>query len=410
MSAEVGTGAENTNFGGTSGAAPTVAGVAAVLLQKFPKEQPRAIKTRLLNGADTTNSTPDALGNLYPTPVSRIGAGEVRAFSSSGATFRLRNLQTGAGNLSLGFARVSGTTTITRTVRLENLSKLAQRITVSPTFRDADDLALGAVTVSGAGTYDVAGKASRDVALTFTIQADKLPEWDLDTPGAGVPGGDGTVLNAPEIDGNLVATSGSGETAHLGWQVLPRRSADVDAPGSVNLSKVNQKPVTLVNRSATEDGGVSVYSLLGTSPKLPKPPAGSAGAAGSNQAQIDLLAVGARAYVDDDVLQIAITQNPERATPLYPAEFDVSLDVDGDGTADYIVFGAGTRRVRCERAVRGLRAERGRPRRRLPTTTASPTSTRQRWSTRCPCPRWASLLASRSTCRCPPSTTTSPAP
>ena len=171
LSAEVGTGAENTNFGGTSGAAPTVAGVAAVLLQKFPKEQPRAIKTRLLNGADTTNTTPDLQANLYPTPVSRIGAGEVRAFSSSGATFRLRNLQTGAGNLSLGFARVTGTTTITRTVRLENLSPLAQRITVSPTFRDADDQALGAVTVSGAGTFQVPGKGSRDVPLTFTIKA-----------------------------------------------------------------------------------------------------------------------------------------------------------------------------------------------------------------------------------------------
>jgi subtilisin family serine protease len=337
LSAEVGTGSENTNFGGTSGAAPTVSGVAALLLQKFPKEQPRAIKTRLLNGADTGNRTPDAQGNLYSTPVSRIGAGEVRAFGSSGATFRLRNLQAGAGNLSLGFARVTGTTTITRTVRLENLARTAQRITLAATFRDPADRALGAVSVRGTGSFTVPGRGARNVQLTFTIQGKKLPDWALDD--AGFLGGDGTALNAPEIDGNLVATSRSGEQAHLGWQVLPRRSADVDAPASVNLSRVNQKPLTLVNTSAVADGQVSVYSLLGTSPRLPDPDPGLPGSAGSNQAQIDLLAVGARADVQEGVLQIAITQNPERSTPLYPAEFDIYLDVTGDGDPDYIAFG-----------------------------------------------------------------------
>ncbi len=77
LSAETGTATEETNFGGTSGAAPVVSGAAALLIDKFPDATPLTIKARLLNGADNTNRTPTADG-FITTPISRIGAGEVR--------------------------------------------------------------------------------------------------------------------------------------------------------------------------------------------------------------------------------------------------------------------------------------------------------------------------------------------
>ena len=48
--------------------------------------------------------------------------------------------------------------------------------------------------------------------------------------------GDGAALNLPEFDGYVTATSGS-EVLHLGWTVLPQRSADVSAAGSVRLTR-----------------------------------------------------------------------------------------------------------------------------------------------------------------------------
>ena len=87
LSAEAGTGAGETNFGGTSGAAPTVTGVAALVLDRFPKLAPVQVKARLLNAADTRNQSLTELGERYPTPITRIGAGEVRAEAAVFATY-----------------------------------------------------------------------------------------------------------------------------------------------------------------------------------------------------------------------------------------------------------------------------------------------------------------------------------
>jgi minor extracellular serine protease Vpr len=340
LSAEVGTGNEETSFGGTSGAAPTVSGVAVLLLQKFPKEKPAAIKTRLLNGADMHNTTPDPTGNLYPTPISRIGAGEVRAFPSSGGTFSLASGEKGAGNIALGSLHLSSDTTVSRDVTIQNRLASPQSIMLSQTFRDAGDAALGALSVGGLGTVMVPPKGSVTVTLTFTLKAAKLAAWPLGpsgpTGGAGISGGDGTVLNGPELDGFILASSGSGETQHLGWHVLPHRSADVSAPKQVNLKKVNQAPVVLTNSSNVQDGNVEVFSLTGTSDKLPKAKAGDPGSPGSNVALVDLNNVGVRD--GDGVIQFAIDGRDRRPTPLYPAGYEVDVDTNRDGTADYFIF------------------------------------------------------------------------
>ena len=336
LSAEVGTGAEETNFGGTSGAAPTVSGVAALVLQKFPNESPVRIKTRLLNSADTNSQTPDENGGLYPTPISRIGAGEVRGAAANG-TFRMRSGEKGGGNIALGSLHLSSDMLITREVKLENTSNTAQQITITPYFRDATDASYGAVEVVGNGTYNVPRRSTREVTIQFIIRAANLPAWQL-TGAAGFTGGDGTVLNDPELDGYLMAVANSGETQHLGWHVLPHRSAKVTSPRSVNLRRASSATVPLVNSSAVQAGTAEIYSLTGTSPALPRPAAGAPGSAGSNVALIDLRNVGVRDFIGDDVIQFAINGNSRRATPLYPTGYEVDVDTNRDGTVDFYVF------------------------------------------------------------------------
>ena len=336
LSAEVGTGTEETNFGGTSGAAPTVSGVAALVLQKFPNESPVRIKTRLLNSADMSSTTPDATGALYPTPISRIGAGEVRGAATTG-TFRMRSSEKGGGNIALGSLHLSSDILVSRHIKLENTSNNAQQITITPYFRDATDASFGAVEVVGSGVYNVPRRSTREVDVQFIIRAANLPAWQL-TGAAGVTGGDGTVLNDPELDGYLVATASSGESQHLGWHVLPHRSAKVTAPRTVNLRRNSSATVPLVNSSAVQDGGVQIYSLTGTSPALPRPVAGAPGSAGSNVALVDLLSVGVRDFAADDVIQFAINGNGRRPTPLYPTGYEIDVDNNRDGTVDFYVF------------------------------------------------------------------------
>lgn len=160
LSAEVGTGNGQTNFGGTSGAAPVVTGAAALLVDKFPNATPSAIKNRLLNNASTANITPDSNANLYATPVSRIGAGEVRVAPAAKATEVLRTTQAGQGNVGLGLPRLTKKTTYTVNMRLNNTGNRARTYLITSTFRNPADRATRAVTVRAPASVRVPAKAA----------------------------------------------------------------------------------------------------------------------------------------------------------------------------------------------------------------------------------------------------------
>jgi len=333
LSAEVGTGNGQTNFGGTSGAAPVVTGAAALLVDKFPNATPSTIKARLLNNASTANKTPDSAANLYATPVSRIGAGEVRVAPAARATGLLRTTQAGRGNISLGLPRLTKKTTYTVDMKLNNTGHRAKTYLISPTFRDPADRATRAVTVRTPASVRVPARGVSRFLVRFTIDPKKLDPWPF-THAAGYTG-DGSELNAPEFDG-LIRAIAANETLHLGWTVLPHRAADVSASG-VKLTR-GKGPLKLTNASAALDGGVNVFGLTGTSPRQAKPAPGQPGSAGSNVALIDLAAAGVRDDVNTDLVQFAVAGQRRQTIPLYPAGYEVDIDTNRDGEFDYAVF------------------------------------------------------------------------
>ncbi len=335
LSAEVGTGNGQTNFGGTSGAAPVVSGAAALVLDRYPTASPTVVKSRLLNNASTQNRTPDANGNLYPTPISRIGAGEVRVAPAVNATGVLVNSQySGGGNIGLGMPKLITRTTFDVKLKVRNTATSAKTYRLSPTFRDPADAARRAVTVSAPSSVRVPARGTADVTVRVTIDPSRLEEWPF-THSAGFTG-DGAELNGPEFDGYLLATSGA-ETLHLGWTVLPQRSADVSASNTVAL-KNGVGSLSLANQSRVLDGDVDVFALTGTSPREPKPAPGEPGSPGSNAALIDLAATGVRDNVATGLLQFAIAGQQRQTIPLYPAGYEVDIDTNRDGTPDYAVF------------------------------------------------------------------------
>ncbi len=335
LSAEVGTGNEETNFGGTSGAAPVVTGSAALVIDKFPGVPPAVIKSRLLNGASTENKTPDSNANLYPTPITRVGAGEVRVQPAADHRGVLLNTQQGSGNLSFGLPRLDTPRSYSIALKLGNTGRSTATYQLQSVFRDPADAATGAVRLDVPASVTVPAGAIRDVRATLTINPAKLPVWPF-TGNAGSDG-DGSTLNGPEYDGFVLATS-SAETLHLGWQVLPRRSADVSADGKVALGASRTGTLSLTNRSAVQTGVANVYGLTGVSPRQPIPGPGDPGSAGSNVAVIDLDSVGVRDSLTSDRIQFAIAGRQRQAVPLYPAGYEVDIDTNRDGTPDYAVY------------------------------------------------------------------------
>ncbi len=137
--------------------------------------------------------------------------------------------------------------------------------------------------------------------------------------------------------------------AHVAWQVLPRKAADVRAVdgSSVTLGGVvSSGPLaglpggsTTLKNVDVNTAAVDVYSLVGTSPDLP--------------AAQRLECAGHRPQVGrrPDVARAAgyaaprIVRLPHRGLAVGAAdhrdragEIDVDLDVTGDGTPDYQVF------------------------------------------------------------------------
>ena len=345
LAAQTQTSTEVANFGGTSGAAPVVTGVAALILDKHEKATPLEVKARLLNGADAGNQTPAASG-WYTSPVTRVGSGEVRAAPSVFAegwltTTERQKAKKGNQSFSFGGHVGLGIPSVTTTnerfeieLSITNTTKSNKKYDLAATFRDEADRALGAASwkLSPSSVQVPAGKTKK-VTVDLRIDGSKLNPWAFDDAGTI---GDGAALNGPELDGLITATSGS-EVLKLGWTVLPRKAADVSVQGKPKVDKKGNATVELRNASKVEDGYAEVYSLTGTSPRLPN---GGPGAPGSEENIIDLAAVGVHTDTDEDVVQFAIASHDRWTHPNYPIEYDVYIDSDNDGTSDFVLYQA----------------------------------------------------------------------
>ena len=335
LSAEAGTGNGETAFGGTSGAAPMVSGAAALLVEAFPHFSPDRIKALLMNSAETAIYTNPALIPGELAPITRIGAGELRVDRAVKLTSLAWNPGQKAAALSFGALEVErAITTNDQKLRVENFSGSAKTFTVTPSFRYANDRASGAVTVVIDSTVTVPAYGYKVLDVRLLIDPDKLPSWLLD---GGPNGGNGAGLNSPEYDGYVTLTAGT-EKLSVPWHVLPRRAAATESQW------VNKKGSALslyLNNTGHELGQYELFSLMATSPKLPR---SALPQPGDNFAAVDLRAVGAR-FLGADVcgatggcVEFAISTHGRRAHPAYPGGFEVDIDTNGDGVADFYVF------------------------------------------------------------------------
>lgn len=333
VSAITGTGTGEGGFGGTSGAAPMVAGAAALLLQKFPGAVPAQIKSRLMNSANTQVYTNPATLPGVLAPISRIGGGELRVDRAAALTTGIWDA-TNPYNVGLAFGapHLAANTTLSKKVAVRNYTGAARTYSITRSFRYADDQASGAVTLSAPASITVPGNGTAAFLLTLTVNAANLPAWALS--GGGVQG-NGALLNAMEFDG-YITVADTADSASVPWHILPHKSANVLAATSVNLGGASNGGLPISNLSAATNGTTDVFALTGTSPLI----SANQPVYGSNQAIIDLKAVGVRALDSGRVIQFGISTYGDRAHPAYPAEFQVYVDVNNDGVDDFVIFNA----------------------------------------------------------------------
>jgi subtilisin family serine protease len=320
ISALAGTGDGTRAFSGTSGAAPMVAGSAALILGAHPERSPVEVKAVLMNAAEPDVRTAAVGGTLLP--ITRIGNGEVRvddALASRSAAW------SGTSSaLSFGFVEAhADDMTFTRTVTVRNYSASSITYSVSNSFRDPADEATGAVNLSFPATVTVPADGETTFDVTMTIDGSALPAWNgntastMDNP---------AFLTAAEFDGRISLTDGS-ERLLLAWQVLPRRSSNLTLDGQV------------LTNNGVGDAEVLPYALIGASPDDPN------AVRGVEAPQPDVRYAGYVTYANDicpnpsnRVLEIALVTWDPMTHPGLPASVGLRLDLDRDDNDDIKLY------------------------------------------------------------------------
>jgi subtilisin family serine protease len=353
VSAIAGTGTGEGPFGGTSGASPMVAGSAALLLQGFGGTKttgngtppgnaighglsPIEVKALLMNNAET-NIVNDALTGAL-APITRIGGGEVRVDRALYAPVAAWDNDVYSGDLSFGFVDVADdVVSLTKTVRVRNFDNETHTYAVTPTFRFADDVTNGAVTVSAPSTVVVKPGLGRDTLFKVTLTIDgALLRGNYMNSGS--QGANPAVLTTNEYDGYLVLDDGS-HSIHLAWHVLPRKDARV-APDTTTIVPGSFPQVIGLDNTGAGTAQNDAYALLAISPNIPE------GGLGAQSPTPDIRAVGINTFpvpagycsANPSFLWAFAINTWERQQHLLPVSHQVILDTNQDGEADYVVL------------------------------------------------------------------------
>jgi subtilisin family serine protease len=165
VSARAGTGTGTLGFGGTSGAAPVVAGAAALLLEAFPEATPAEIKARLMGTANTEVLTSRAAGLA---PIARIGAGELRVDRAQASELYAIDTQRGTPSLSFGRVAPAAPTVLRRELTVHNVAE-ARRLQVEVLHRYEADRASGVVTAQTRVVLPVKADGTGKLVLELTV-------------------------------------------------------------------------------------------------------------------------------------------------------------------------------------------------------------------------------------------------
>ena len=327
-----------------------VAGAAALLRDAYPGRSVGEIKAVLMNTAETEIYTNPATQPGVLAPISRIGGGELRVDRALASKAAAWDSNTKAGGLSFGFVDASKRlTSESRSVTVRNYGASPVTYRVSPTFRYANDVETGAISINAPRSVTVPAGGTTTFTVVMKVDGSKLRPWPMNS---GSLGASPAPLDLAEYDGYLLfdnprTSADDADPLHLAWHVLPRQSADLNAaPPAVRTNGTFEglpAGTTTLRNNGAASALVEAYSLVGTSPNLPP------SVRGANAPVIDLRAVGVQTFPvpagfcsasPSFVYTFAVNTWERTTLALAHNEFWVYLDTDLDGATDYIILNA----------------------------------------------------------------------
>ena len=333
VSAIAGSGAGEGPFGGTSGAAPLVAGAGALLRQAFPTRSVAEIKALLMNTAETNLLDRPTLFGGGLAPITRIGGGEVRVDRAVHSPAAAWDVDAQTGSLSFTFHDVRNEMSLKRLVNVRNYSDQNITYHLRPTFRFEDDRVNGAVSMETPSSLFVPARGEAQFEVKLTVDGQKLRPWSMNS---GSRGANPAPLTLHEYDGylQLIEVGNANSSIHLAWQILPRAAGDISITPKESYLRVRNRGVMTST--------VESYSLIGSSANLPQ------GGPGDENPIPDYRYLGYSTFVapigvcnassESFVLAFAANTWERQSHAITPASYRLALDTNQDGASDYLVL------------------------------------------------------------------------
>jgi subtilisin family serine protease len=303
VSVGIGTGNGPATISGTSMASPHTAGTAALVKQAHPDwRKVQYWKAAIVNTADP--------GKVNGYTTRQAGTGLVQV--PGAVTTQVVALgDAGTATLSYGFAELDRDFTQQKTIHLKNFSNQ------NATFNVAVNGASGSPHSIKLQKSQVKVPARGEVDFTVTLS---VP--------AGTAG-DSSTFN--DVAGLIAFTPVSGNNKGVSLRVpyyfVPQATSNIETRIDTNALRRNgSATATVTNRRGVVAGAADWYAW-GLSDSRDH-------GLGSN----DLRAVGAQTFPGDGVLAFAVSTQ-HRWSNAASNEFDIFVDVNGDGTDDYDVVG-----------------------------------------------------------------------
>lgn len=311
ISASMGGGTEGVQMSGTSMATPHMAGVLALMTEKFPKLNPLELKSVVIATAKTMT---DAKGKNYP--IALQGSGRIQVDMAAAAKVIMT-----PSTLSLGEINLSTRKVIRKKIMVKNISETDLKLT--PSFEISKELKIKTVE-------ELVLKAGEETEITLDITISK-PENNA---------------ASVEMDGRLLLKDGEVEVARIPMLAVVNRVSKINTNVSILATDVEDMAGSavdvMVKNTGKNMGHALLFNLLGVDKRKVTEGEGNS----TRTKGCDLQSAGYRVIERDGEKFFQVGVKLYNAISTWQGcEVSILLDGDNDGVADQELAGLMTQNL-----------------------------------------------------------------